>query len=65
MKWVPIIVIIYLWVVVWVQVDNSYRRFKEAVFNTFVYPWIYFFLGVPYYIWRGIRYVALWVWNLP
>lgn len=63
MKWIPLIFITYLWMNVWAQVDNSYRRPREAMFNTFIAPWIYFFAGIPYYTYRGIRAVIYWLWN--
>lgn len=65
MMWLTLAFTVYLLVIVWVQIDNSWRRPREALFNTFVAPWIYFFLGIPYYTWRGIRFAAVWVWNLP
>ncbi len=60
MKWIGVVFSIYLWMIVWAQIDNSYRRPKEAVFNTFVAPWIYFFLAIPYYAYRGVRFVVRW-----
>lgn len=63
MKWLVLAFLVYLWMVVWVQIDSSYRRPREAIFNTFVYPVIYFFAGIPYYTYRGIRRAWWWVWE--
>lgn len=64
MTWIVLAFLVYLLVIVWVQVDNSWRSPKEAAFNTFVAPWIYFFLGIPYFTYRGARFAWRWVWAM-
>lgn len=60
MKQFIIFFLVYLLVVMWAQIDNGRVPLKRAAFNTFVAPYIYFFLGIPFSLYVGAVLAYRW-----
>ena len=57
MTWLILAFLVYLLITMWVQIDYSGLSLKEAALNTFVCPWTYFFIGIPYLIYLACLFV--------